>query len=63
MVQAGAAVMVKDAELSELALPTIEEMFSHPAFLDAMGEKSLALGKPNAGREIAEKILTLAEQA
>lgn len=60
MVEAGAAVMVKDSELENLTLPTIEEMFSHPAFLDAMGEKSLALGKPNAGREIAKTILKMA---
>ena len=60
MVEAGAAVMVKDSELEKAALPTIEEMFSHVAFLDAMGEKSLALGKPNAGKEIAEKIIDMA---
>jgi UDP-N-acetylglucosamine--N-acetylmuramyl-(pentapeptide) pyrophosphoryl-undecaprenol N-acetylglucosamine transferase len=60
MVDAGAAIMVKDSELENMTLPTVEEMFSHIAFLDAMGEKSLALGKPNAGREIAQKILEIA---
>jgi len=59
MVEAGAAVMVKDSELASMALPTIEEMFSHIALLDAMGDKSLALGRPNAGKEIAQKILTM----
>lgn len=59
MVEAGAAVMLKDSELEKMALPTIEEMFSHIAFLDAMGEKSLSLGKPNAGKEIAAKILKM----
>ncbi len=60
MVEAGAAVMVRDSELSSMALPTIEEMLSHIALLDTMGEKSLALGKPNAGKEIAQKILEMA---
>jgi UDP-N-acetylglucosamine--N-acetylmuramyl-(pentapeptide) pyrophosphoryl-undecaprenol N-acetylglucosamine transferase len=60
MVEAGAAVMLKDSELEKMALPTIEEMFSHVSFLDTMGEKSFGLGKPNAGKEIAAKILEMA---
>jgi UDP-N-acetylglucosamine--N-acetylmuramyl-(pentapeptide) pyrophosphoryl-undecaprenol N-acetylglucosamine transferase len=61
MVDAGAAVLVKDSELETMALPTIEELLSHIALLDAMGEKSLSLGKPNAGKEIAQKILDIAK--
>ncbi|HTX17274.1 MAG TPA: undecaprenyldiphospho-muramoylpentapeptide beta-N-acetylglucosaminyltransferase [Bacteroidota bacterium] len=60
MVEAGAAVMVRDSELDSRGLETIEEMFSHAAFLDAMGEKSRSLGRPEAGRDIAKKILGLA---
>ncbi|MGA9406039.1 MAG: undecaprenyldiphospho-muramoylpentapeptide beta-N-acetylglucosaminyltransferase [Bacteroidota bacterium] len=59
MVEAGAAVMVKDADLDAKALSTINEILFNDTKRMSMGEKSLRLGKPNAGNEIAQKILAL----
>ncbi|HTR81529.1 MAG TPA: undecaprenyldiphospho-muramoylpentapeptide beta-N-acetylglucosaminyltransferase [Bacteroidota bacterium] len=61
MVEADAAVMLKDSELETKAMSTIVEMFSHPARLSEMAGKSRKLGRPNAGSEIASKILALAQ--
>jgi len=59
LVEAGAAVIVKDADLDVKALSTIKEILLNNAAQQSMGEKSLQLGKPNAGKEIAAKILKL----
>jgi UDP-N-acetylglucosamine--N-acetylmuramyl-(pentapeptide) pyrophosphoryl-undecaprenol N-acetylglucosamine transferase len=59
LVEAGAAVMVKDADLDVKALSTIKEILVNNATQQSMGEKSSRLGKPNAGKEIAQKILAL----
>ena len=60
LVDAGAAVMVKDMDLDAKALSTIKEILLNSKRQQSMGEKSLKLGKPNAGKEIADKILALA---
>jgi len=60
LVDAGAAVMIKDADLDAKAMSTIKDFFLNDNTRQSMGEKSLKLGKPNAGKEIAEKILILA---
>jgi UDP-N-acetylglucosamine--N-acetylmuramyl-(pentapeptide) pyrophosphoryl-undecaprenol N-acetylglucosamine transferase len=62
MVEAGAAVMIKDTDLEAKALPTIKEILSNEPTRTAMHERSLLLGRPNAGKEIAEKILRLSSQ-
>ena len=59
LVEAGAAVMVKDADLDVKTLSTIKEILLNNATQQSMGEKSSKLGKPNAGKEIAQKILAL----
>ncbi|KAB2921975.1 MAG: undecaprenyldiphospho-muramoylpentapeptide beta-N-acetylglucosaminyltransferase, partial [Bacteroidetes bacterium] len=60
MVEAGAAVMVKDAALAEELLPAVRRLLHDPAELSAMASRSLALGRPEAGRVLAEKITALA---
>ncbi len=62
MVESGAARMIKDSELSSKAQQYIQELISDNEALKTMSEKSLKLGKPNAGREIAEKLLALSAQ-
>ena len=59
LVEAGAAVMVKDTDLDAKALSTIEAILFDDMKLRSMSEKSLKLGRPNAGKEIAAKILAL----
>jgi len=59
MVEAGAAVMVRDADLDAKALSTIKEILLNDITQNGMSERSLKLGKPNAGKEIAQKILEL----
>lgn len=57
---AGAAVMIKDMDLDAKALSTIKDIFLNSERQRSMSEKSLQLGKPNAGKEIAQRILALA---
>ena len=59
MAEAGAAVMIKETDLEVNALATIQEILLNESTRNAMHERSLALGRPNAGKEIAEKILRL----
>ncbi len=59
LVHAGAAMMLRDAELDSKAASAIKEILFDDAARQSMGEKSLKLGKPNAGKEIAQKILAL----
>ncbi len=62
MVEAGAAIMIKDTDLEAKALPMIKEILSNEPARTAMHEKSLLLGRPNAGTEIAQKILRMVKQ-
>ena len=59
MVEAGAAFMVRDGQLQEKLLLMLRELLFNEQSLRTMSENSITLGKPNAGREIAEKILAL----
>ena len=59
MVEAGAAVMVKDADLDAKALSIVKEILFNDVVRNVMSGKSLQLGKPDAGKEIAQKILAL----
>jgi UDP-N-acetylglucosamine--N-acetylmuramyl-(pentapeptide) pyrophosphoryl-undecaprenol N-acetylglucosamine transferase len=56
----GAARMIKDADLSEQLASVLEEFLTHPALLDAMRDEAKKLGKPDAGKVIAESIIKLA---
>lgn len=62
LVEAGAAVMIIDSELQTKLLPSIRELLFNDLKQKTMREKSLKLGKPNAGKEIAEKIIILSRQ-
>ena len=62
MLDAGAALMVMDSELGVKGLRTITETLSDKNLLATMHLNSLRLGKPNAGKEIAERILSLLPQ-
>ncbi len=59
MVESGAAIMVKDSELRDTLLSTVHKLLFDDQQRQTMSEKSLKLGKPNAGKEIAEKILSV----
>jgi UDP-N-acetylglucosamine--N-acetylmuramyl-(pentapeptide) pyrophosphoryl-undecaprenol N-acetylglucosamine transferase len=62
VVEAGAAVMIRDSELETKALSSIKEILSNDTARNAMHERSLALGKPNAGTEIAHKLMRMAKR-
>jgi UDP-N-acetylglucosamine--N-acetylmuramyl-(pentapeptide) pyrophosphoryl-undecaprenol N-acetylglucosamine transferase len=58
MAEAGAAVVIADAELSaERLRASVHELLSDPERLKGMAEASLALSRPNAAREIAAELL------
>jgi len=59
MKEAGAAIVVQDAELPQrLASEVTSLLFDHHR-QEEMRKRSLALGKPNAAKEIVEKIFQL----
>jgi UDP-N-acetylglucosamine--N-acetylmuramyl-(pentapeptide) pyrophosphoryl-undecaprenol N-acetylglucosamine transferase len=61
MQQAGAAVVVPDAELTPARLAAeIEALLADPGRLAAMGRASAALGRPDAAQRIAEEVLAAA---
>ncbi|MDP1678237.1 MAG: undecaprenyldiphospho-muramoylpentapeptide beta-N-acetylglucosaminyltransferase [Bacteroidota bacterium] len=62
LVDAGAAVMIKDSELQQKLLPSIRELLFDDVKQKVMQERSLKLGKPNAGKEIAQRIISLLKQ-
>lgn len=59
MVESGAAIMVKDSEIQKTLLSTIRDLLFDEPKRKTMIERSLNLGKPDAGKEIAEKILAM----
>ena len=59
MVEAGAAFMVKDGQLQEKLLAMVKELLTNEQLKREMSENSLKLGKPNAGKEIVDKIFQL----
>lgn len=59
MVEAGAAVMIKDADLSDRLIPEVRALMNDHAARTAMGYKSVALGKPDAGAVIAGRLAEL----
>jgi UDP-N-acetylglucosamine--N-acetylmuramyl-(pentapeptide) pyrophosphoryl-undecaprenol N-acetylglucosamine transferase len=61
MEQAGAAVVVSDAQLSPVRLRSeIEALLADPERLAAMGRASAGLGRPDAAQRIAEEVLAAA---
>ena len=60
LVNAGAAVMIADRDVKMKLKDVIHSLLNDDKKCRQMNEASLALGKPNAGREIAQRILELA---
>jgi UDP-N-acetylglucosamine--N-acetylmuramyl-(pentapeptide) pyrophosphoryl-undecaprenol N-acetylglucosamine transferase len=61
LADAGAALMITDSELKNNLLSSIRELLFDDQKQKSMREKSLGIGKPNAGREIAQKIIMLSK--
>ena len=57
--QAGAAVVVPDAQVSRVPV-LVRELLADPVRLAAMSERMLAVARPNAADEIAEGLIALA---
>ena len=60
MVNAGAAVLIRDGDLDERLLETIEAIFADPAKMQSMRANALVLGNPMAATTIANAVLELA---
>jgi UDP-N-acetylglucosamine--N-acetylmuramyl-(pentapeptide) pyrophosphoryl-undecaprenol N-acetylglucosamine transferase len=60
MVEANAAMMVKDSELRERLLTTLRELIGDETKLATMSAKAKSLGRPDAARVIADAVLALA---
>jgi UDP-N-acetylglucosamine--N-acetylmuramyl-(pentapeptide) pyrophosphoryl-undecaprenol N-acetylglucosamine transferase len=61
LVESGAAVMIKDEALKDQLAGTVERLLNNDDMRKTMSEKSLALGRPDAGSVIAKKILGMAQ--
>jgi UDP-N-acetylglucosamine--N-acetylmuramyl-(pentapeptide) pyrophosphoryl-undecaprenol N-acetylglucosamine transferase len=63
LADAGAAVLVKDAELDgERLTREVSALLANPQRLDAMRAASRELGQPDAARRVAELLLTTARR-
>lgn len=60
MVDAGAALMVRDLEIQEKLLKTLRELLERPDQLKEMSQQALSLGKPGATDALASAVLRLA---
>ena len=60
LVNAGAALMIADRDVKMKLKDVLNSILNDDKKRQQMNEASLALGKPNAGREIAQRILELA---
>jgi UDP-N-acetylglucosamine--N-acetylmuramyl-(pentapeptide) pyrophosphoryl-undecaprenol N-acetylglucosamine transferase len=61
LVDAGAAELIFDHELNEKLRESIIRLVNDARRLGEMSARALKLGRPNAGRVIAEKIIAIAE--
>jgi UDP-N-acetylglucosamine:LPS N-acetylglucosamine transferase len=61
MVEANAAVMIKDCELEVKLLGAIRDLSADTTRLRRMAENAKRLGKPEAAATIANAVLQLAE--
>lgn len=59
LVDAGAAIMIADKDVQMKLKTVINSIINDDKKLKQMNEASRAIGKPNAGREIAKRILEL----
>lgn len=63
MVEAGAAVMIKDADLNEKLISTVQTLLADKQRLEAMREKARQMGKHDAAAVIARAVVNLAGAA
>lgn len=59
----GAAVTLADAALSEVLLPTLQDLLGHPQRLQQMATAMRSLATPNAAARLADLIKTLAAKS
>ena len=59
LVDAGAAVMIADRDVKIKIKETLTSLINDDKKRQQMSDAGRALGKPNAGREIAQRILEL----
>jgi len=62
LVEAGAAVMLKDALLQKELTAAVRRLMTDAGARAAMAKKSIALGRPDAGAVIAGRIFSMVEQ-
>jgi UDP-N-acetylglucosamine--N-acetylmuramyl-(pentapeptide) pyrophosphoryl-undecaprenol N-acetylglucosamine transferase len=62
MVEAGAALMVKDAELLERLAESLESMLEDPQRRGMLGARARLLGHPEAAHDLAEAVVRLAHR-
>jgi UDP-N-acetylglucosamine--N-acetylmuramyl-(pentapeptide) pyrophosphoryl-undecaprenol N-acetylglucosamine transferase len=62
LVDAGAAVMIADRDVKLRLKEVLHSIISNEKIIAQMNEASHAMGKPNAGGEIAKRILELAKK-
>ncbi len=62
MVDSGAALMIRDSELSTGLLPAVHELLFDAQKQRLMAEQSRQLGKPNAGGVIASALLSMTKK-
>lgn len=60
MVESGAAVMIKDVELGEKLLTTIEALLADPGQLQVMRTNAMNVGNPEATSVLARAVLNIA---
>ncbi|MEW6510423.1 MAG: undecaprenyldiphospho-muramoylpentapeptide beta-N-acetylglucosaminyltransferase [Bacteroidota bacterium] len=60
MVEAGAAVLVPDAEAAHLLSVVVRELLNEPARVRTMADAARRLGKPDAAAALADAVLRLA---
>jgi UDP-N-acetylglucosamine--N-acetylmuramyl-(pentapeptide) pyrophosphoryl-undecaprenol N-acetylglucosamine transferase len=61
MLESGAAVIIRDAELGEKLLTTIEILLANPTQLQLMRAKALEVGNPEATGVLARAVVNLAK--
>jgi UDP-N-acetylglucosamine--N-acetylmuramyl-(pentapeptide) pyrophosphoryl-undecaprenol N-acetylglucosamine transferase len=62
LVDSGAALMIIDDQAQENLYPAVSTLLTNDDDRHAMSVRSLALGKPDAGKEIARRICALAQR-
>lgn len=59
LVNKGAALMIENAQLKELLIPTLQKLFSDPQRMQSMRTNMAALACPDAAVRIADQVLAL----